>query len=373
MQAASTPSAASTSSAHDFDFLVGFWEVSNRRLKVRNVGSTDWDEFPGRQVMRTVLGGIGNVDEIEFPSKGWSGLTLRFFNPETRQWSIYWVNSRAGIMQAPVVGAFNNGVGEFFGEDVEDGKAVRVRYTWSHVTGNAARWEQAFSLDGGKTWEINWIMNIRRKSELNGSGPNAIDTPPESAQETVAPHHQQRCCPVVELRQYTLHPGKRETLIELFDREFVESQEQLGMRVIGQFRDMDNPDRFVWLRGFGDFNVRANQLQAFYGGPVWAAHRAVANATMVDASNVLLLRPARANGGFQFQGRGRPPSGPAKPSDAIVVATIYNLDAPVRQGFTEFFERTVMPEMSRAGAPVAAYFVSSVQEFGGLSKTSRAT
>jgi hypothetical protein len=178
MQAASTPSAASTSSAHDFDFLVGSWEVSNRRLKVRNIGSTDWDEFPGHQVMKTVLGGIGNVDEIEFPSKGWSGLSLRFFSPETRQWSIYWVNSRDGIMQAPVVGAFNNGVGEFFGEDVDDGKPVRVRYIWSHITANAARWEQAFSLDGDKTWETNWIMEIRRKSEPGRSGPGEMETAP---------------------------------------------------------------------------------------------------------------------------------------------------------------------------------------------------
>ena len=87
------------------------------------------------------------------------------------------------------------------------------------------------------------------------------------------------CCPVVELRQYTLHPGQRDTLIELFDREFVESQEACGMRVIGQFRDLDNPDRFVWLRGFANMRARDTALRAFYGGPVWAAHRATANAT----------------------------------------------------------------------------------------------
>jgi len=257
VQAATVPSAASTSNARDFDFLVGSWEVSNRRLKVRNVGSTDWDEFPGYQVMRTVLGGIGNVDEIEFPSKGWSGMTLRLFNPQTRQWTIYWVNSRDGIMQAPVVGTFNRGVGEFFGEDIDHGKPVRVRYIWSNVTENAARWEQAFSLNGCKTWETNWIMELRR------SGPSAIETTPGRIQETVSLDHPRGCCPVVELRQYTLYSGKRDTLIEVFDREFVESQEQLGMRGIGQFRDMDKPNRFVWLRGFGDFSVRANELQAF--------------------------------------------------------------------------------------------------------------
>ena len=91
------------------------------------------------------------------------------------------------------------------------------------------------------------------------------------------------CCPVVELRQYTLVPGARETLIELFEREFIETQEAAGMTVIGQFRDLNNPDRFVWLRGFSDMDARATQLQAFYSGPVWKAHRDAANATMIDS------------------------------------------------------------------------------------------
>lgn len=99
-------------------------------------------------------------------------------------------------------------------------------------------------------------------------------------------------CRVVELRQYTLHPGQRDTLIDLFDREFVETQEAVNIRVIGQFRDRDDPDRFVWLRGFTDMAARGAALPAFYGGPVWAAHRAAANATMIDSDDVLLLQPA---------------------------------------------------------------------------------
>src|SRR6267142_1534331 len=108
----------------------------------------------------------------------------------------------------------------------------------------------------------------------------------------------QTCSPIVELRQYTLHPGKRHLLIDLFDREFVEPQEALGMRVIGQFRDLDNRNRFVWLRGFSDMSSRARALEDFYGGPVWKAHREAANATMVDSDNVLLLRPAHPISGF---------------------------------------------------------------------------
>ena len=97
---------------------------------------------------------------------------------------------------------------------------------------------------------------------------------------------------VVELRQYTLKPGRRDELIELFEREFVETQEAEGIDLIGTFRDADNPDRFVWLRGFADMESRARALAAFYGGPAWKANRDAANDTMIDSDNVLLLKPA---------------------------------------------------------------------------------
>ncbi|MFF0298544.1 NIPSNAP family protein [Kitasatospora sp. NPDC004614] len=95
---------------------------------------------------------------------------------------------------------------------------------------------------------------------------------------------------IVELRQYTLHPGARDTLIELFEREFVTGQRDAGITLGGRFRDLDDPDRFVWLRAFPDMTHRRRALEAFYGGPVWRAHREEANATMVDSDDVLLLR-----------------------------------------------------------------------------------
>jgi hypothetical protein len=97
--------------------------------------------------------------------------------------------------------------------------------------------------------------------------------------------------PVVELRQYTLRPGQRDVLIDLFDREFVESQEADGMAIVGQFRDLDDPDRFTWIRGFPSMPSRARGLASFYGGPAWKAHSAAANATMIDSDNVLRLAP----------------------------------------------------------------------------------
>ena len=104
---------------------------------------------------------------------------------------------------------------------------------------------------------------------------------------------------VIELRQYTLHRGRRDALIELFEREFVESQEAYPMQLIGLFRDLDRPDRFVWLRGFANMSTRAQALSGFYGSPVWKEHRDAANATMIDSDNVLLLRPLNADAGFQ--------------------------------------------------------------------------
>src|SRR5260370_17117922 len=104
--------------------------------------------------------------------------------------------------------------------------------------------------------------------------------------------------PVVELRQYTLNPGQREVLIDLFDREFVESQEAAGMMILGQFRDTDDPDRFVWLRGFSDMPGRAKALDRFYTGPVWRAHSPQATATMIDSDDMLPLRPVPAHPSF---------------------------------------------------------------------------
>ena len=129
--------------------------------------------------------------------------------------------------------------------------------------------------------------------------------------------------PVVELRQYTLHRGQRDVLIDLFDREFVEAQEQMEMKIIGQFRDLDHPNRFVWLRGFPDMASRAKALNDFYSGPVWKAHREAANATMIDSDNVLLLCPAFPTSGFSLKDLKRAPVGADEIPTSLVVATIY--------------------------------------------------
>jgi len=165
---------------------------------------------------------------------------------------------------------------------------------------------------------------------------------------------------VLELRQYTLQPGQRETLIELFDRAFVDPQEADGMRVLGQFRDLDAPDRFVWLRGFPDLATRAARLGAFYGGPVWQAHREAANATMIDSDNVLLLRPVDDGAGFMLPAREAAEAGGATGATAagagLITATVYLLRAPADDAFVEFFDSRVGTMMAATGAPPLARF-----------------
>jgi quinol monooxygenase YgiN len=163
---------------------------------------------------------------------------------------------------------------------------------------------------------------------------------------------------VVELRQYTLHPGQRDVMIALFEREFIESQEALGMQVLGTFRDLDKPDRFVWIRGFSDMAARADALGAFYDGPVWHAHRNAANATMIDSDNVLLLRTARAGSGFTAGDGPRAPAGATEAPHGLVVAHIYYFDVAVESSFIDFFESAVTPVLKAAGVAVRASYVS---------------
>jgi len=134
--------------------------------------------------------------------------------------------------------------------------------------------------------------------------------------------------PIVELRQYTLHPGTRETLVRVFEEHFIEGQERYGMRIIGQFRDLGDPDRFVWIRDFSDMEARTRALEGFYSGPVWKEHEPVANTTMIDHTNVLLLKPAGPRAGFRFDPSLRPPPDTAESPGGVVVATIHHLTVP---------------------------------------------
>ena len=148
----------------DFDFLVGRWTIRHRRLKARLAGCADWVEFDGASAMQKTLGGLGNMDDnwLELPEGPYGAVTLRRFDPALRRWSIWWLDARHPDIEPPVHGRFENGVGEFLGDDVFEGRPIRVRFLWSAITPRSCEWRQAFSADGGATWETNWEMAFTR-------------------------------------------------------------------------------------------------------------------------------------------------------------------------------------------------------------------
>ncbi len=146
----------------DFDFFMGSWKVHNKRLRDRLVDSDEWDEFEARSAARPLPGGLGNEDVYCTDFRGgFIGMSFRFFDPHKKQWSIYWADTRRrGELDPPVLGSFSGDTGVFEGEDIFNGRPILVRYTWSGVTTPTPRWEQAFSDDGGQTWETNWVMDF---------------------------------------------------------------------------------------------------------------------------------------------------------------------------------------------------------------------
>ena len=153
----------------DFDFLIGEWKITNEFLKGRLVGLNDWEMFPATSKVEKVMpitdgsnagGHGGNLDTMFVPSRGFTGMTLRLFDPKTGLWSIYWSDTKSFRLFPPTIGRFENGRGVFFGDDMEGGVPVRVRFDWT--AGNSPVWEQSFSTDGEKTWEKNWVMRFER-------------------------------------------------------------------------------------------------------------------------------------------------------------------------------------------------------------------
>ncbi len=164
--AAQTPPAAERDGSHDFDFMIGTWKVWVKRLVKPLTGSTTWVEFEGRDVVTKVWDGKANLSEFTVHNaenkSSIQGVTLRLYNPKSRQWHLYWGNSANGTIGVPTVGQFTNGRGEFYDQEEWEGRMIFVRYVWSDITPTSAKFEQSFSIDGGKTWEPNWISTITR-------------------------------------------------------------------------------------------------------------------------------------------------------------------------------------------------------------------
>jgi hypothetical protein len=157
---------------------------------------------------------------------------------------------------------------------------------------------------------------------------------------------------VLELRQYTLYGGRRDELIGLFEREFIAPQNAAGAHVVGSFRDLDDPDRFVWMRSFQNLAARPAALEAFYNGPVWAAHRGAANATMLDSDNVLLLKP------FAEPAPALSLARPLPQAAGIVRLSLHYLGGVDALRFAEFFEAHYAPRVEARGVPILGRFIS---------------
>jgi quinol monooxygenase YgiN len=178
------------------------------------------------------------------------------------------------------------------------------------------------------------------------------------AQQSGGAPEEHSCCPIVELRQYTAYPGKRDSLITLFEDKFVEGHDEAGMKLVGLFRDSNNPNRLVWLRGFESMAARERELNAFYSGPVWQASRGLANQLLFENDNVLLLHPAAETRGFNLaglthEGADGPPS-----RTAFMIGTIYHFEGSVDTELVALFGREIKPLFERAGAQVVAQFVT---------------
>jgi hypothetical protein len=158
------PSPAPRDGQHDFDFEIGTWKTHLSRRLHPLTGSTTWVEYEGTTVVRTVWNGSANLVELEAdgPAGHFQGLSLRLYNPDSRQWSLNFSNRNSGTLSPPAIGEFKNGRGEFYSQETLNGRAILVRFVISDVTKDACRFEQAFSDDGGKTWEVNWIATDTR-------------------------------------------------------------------------------------------------------------------------------------------------------------------------------------------------------------------
>ncbi len=162
------PAPSKRDGQRDFDFEIGTWKTRlSRRLRPLT-GSTTWVEYEGTTVVRKVWNGRANLVELEVEGAAGriEGLSLRLYNPESRQWSLNFSNSAGGTLSEPVFGEFKNGRGEFYGQELLNGRAIMVRFIISDITPDSCRFEQAFSDDGGKTWEVNWVaIDTRVKDE----------------------------------------------------------------------------------------------------------------------------------------------------------------------------------------------------------------
>jgi len=164
---APSPATAARDGSNDFDFELGTWKIHLKKLLHPLTGSKEWVEFDGTSVTRKVWDSGPQIERFETGGAigHLEGLTLRVYRPEAHQWYLYWANGKDGVLGTPTIGEFKNGVGEFYDQELYNGRAILLRFIWSKTTTNSPHFEQSFSDDGGKTWEVNWITDQTRVDE----------------------------------------------------------------------------------------------------------------------------------------------------------------------------------------------------------------
>ncbi len=172
VKAGPSATSAERDGQHDFDPLAGSWKYHLKRRLHPLTGSTTWVEFEGTGVCYKIWDGRAELDTIKVdgPTGHVEGLTLRTYNPQTHQWSLYWANSKDGLIVPPQIGEFKDGRGEFYAQDKLNGRSIFVRFVWTGLTTNSPHFEQSFSDDGGKTWEVNWITDQTRVPDVSDKG-----------------------------------------------------------------------------------------------------------------------------------------------------------------------------------------------------------
>lgn len=330
---------SSSSSKNDFDFLMGEHKIHHKKLKERLSGSNEWMEFDGTHRQQGILNGIGNIEEhkmIATDGKHVEGMALRLFNPDTKLWSIYWSDSNSGVLDIPVIGSFENGIGYFFAKDVYNNKPILLQFKWDATNTDEPVWSQAFSTDNGKSWEWNWYMYFEKekRSAFSQIVPSITSTDPDSIG-------------VIELRNYLLKQGKRDSFISYFEEHFIVSQRIQNGYPLAQYRVKDNVDNFFWIRGFENLKSRSTFLPTFYYGDYWKRHREPANSMIANNDNVHLLKPLMLKNDVLVSTPGVKSSELAS-NDRIAVVDFYTANTKLNQ-LKELFGKTYLPLLKDCG------------------------
>ena len=363
--------------AHDFDVIHGTWFVHHTQMP-RPLSGTAMEyagvSFVSRTSVRPLAGGAATLIESDATladSSHRREASLLTYNPATRQWTIRRIDVETGTLSPGLTGAFvteRGGVlvGDFVGQQEFESRTVLVRHHWRLAGLNWAQWDQAFSADGGRTWETNWSSQFNRVGDTlraNSPEPIRIRTSPVNGDEPAVAY----CCSSLELRRYEVPNGRFATMTELFD------QENTAMRAMGGtpppgsehyisvaenialLRDLDRPNSYVWLRGL--IQLDETELNAFYHRPLWVRHTEILTRADVVAGDAYFLSPAPSTSSFLLGKRGASPI--AGDKAGLIVATVYTLPLSARNAFENFFWSSIVPRVYAArGRPLASFATS---------------